>query len=185
MPHPSSRLPPPSDLRALPRELVAELRTHLTEAEAADRCAGLLAGADPAGHAELLPYLAGRPGAAYPDGGWADYWPRVWGARGLMYVWDDRATGSVLAGLSDHAWRVAEMCLKVGALRQLPGGDAAGRLARHELPRVRAAAARALGAGGDVEHVAAVEELLDDPSDEVRRAAHRALGRMRSRLDLA
>jgi HEAT repeats len=178
-------LPPPPDLRALPRELVAALRTHLTEAEAAERCAELLAGAEPADHADLLPYLAGRPGTAYFEGGWAGYWVRVWGARGLLYVWDDRATNDVLAGLRDDSWRVAEMCLKVSTLRALPAGDEAARLSRHDLPRVRAAAARALGAAGDVEHVTAVGDLLDDGSEEVRRAARRALERMRTRLDLA
>jgi hypothetical protein len=180
----SSALPPPPDLKAPPRELVAALRAHLTETEAAGRCADLLTGADPAEHADLLPYLAGRPGAAYPSDGWAEHWPRVWGARGLLYVWDDSATGAVLAGLRDESWRVAEMCLKVCTLRDLPAGDDATRLAGHELPRVRAVAARALGAAGDVEHVSAVEDLLDDGSEEVRRAAHRALERMRTRLDL-
>jgi hypothetical protein len=180
----SSALPPPPDLRAPPRELVAALRTHLTEAEVAGRCADLLTGADPAEHADLLPYLAGRPGAAYPSDGWAEHWPRVWGARGLLYVWDESAADAVLAGLRDDAWRVAEMCLKVCTLRTLPAGDDAARLAGHELPRVRAAAARALGAAGDVEHVSAVEGLLDDEAEEVRRTAHRALERMRTRLDL-
>lgn len=185
MPHRLGRLPPPPDLKAPPRELVAALRTHLTEADAAGRCADLLTGADPAGHADLLPYLAGRPGAAYPADGWGEHWPRVWGARGLLYLWDDSATDAVLAGLRDDAWRVAEMCLKVCALRDLPAGDDAVRLAQHELPRVRTAAARALGEAGDVEHVTAVEDLVDDGSEEVRRAAHRALERMRARLDLS
>ena len=177
-------LPPPPDLEALPRELVAALRTRLTESQAAALCADLLGGAPPEEHADLLPYLAGRPGATYFEGGWADYWPQVWGARGLLYVWDDGVTDAVLAGLRHKAWRVAEMCLKVAALRDLPAGDDAARLSGHELPRLRAAAARALGAAGDVEHLAAVEDLLDDPSEEVRRAAHRARERMRSRLDL-
>ena len=183
----SPGLPPPPDLAAPPRELVAALRARLSESETAGRCADLLTGADPAVHADLLPYLAGRPGAAYPADGWAEHWPRVWGARGLLYVWDDTddtVPDAVLTGLRDDAWRVAEMCLKVCALRDLPAGDDAVRLAGHELPRVRTAAARALGAGGDVEHVAAVEELLDDDSEEVRAAAHRALERMRARLDL-
>ena len=177
-------LPPPRDLEALPRELMASLCTHLTEHEAASLCADLLAGAAPGDHLDVLPYLAGRPGAAYPDGGWPDYWVRVWGARGLLYVWHDTAAGPVLAGLRDEAWRVAEMCLKVSTRRDLPAGDDAVRLAAHELPRVRAAALRALGAAGDVEHVDAVEESLHDDSEEVRRAAHRALDRMRARLDL-
>lgn len=177
-------LPPPADPTARPRVLLADLRTHLTETEAARRCADLLAGADPAGHRDLLPYVGGRPGAAYLAGGWPDYWVRVWGARGLRYVWDESAADAVLLGLGDDAWRVAEMCLKVCALRDLPAGAEAVRLSRHHLARVRAAAARALGGAGDVEHVGAVEGLLDDESEEVRRAAHRALVGMRDRLDL-
>ena len=177
-------LPPPRDLEAQPRELLAELAAVVGEPEAARRCAGLLAGDDPARHTDLLPHLAGRPGVGYFTNGWAGYWPRVWGARGLLYVWHDDATGAVLGGLSDEAWRVAEMCLKVSALRELPAGDDAVRLAEHELPRVRAAAMRALAAAGDVEHVDAAREALDDESEEVRRAAHRALKTMRDRLDL-
>jgi HEAT repeat protein len=177
-------LPPPRDLEALPRDLLAELAALVGEREAARRCADLLGGDDPAEHADLLPHLAGRPGAGYFGNGWAGYWPRVWGARGLLYVWHDDATGAVLAGLRDEAWRVAEMCLKVSALRELPAGDDAVRLAEHELPRVRAAAMRALATAGDVEHVDAAREALEDESEEVRRAAHRALETMRTRLDL-
>ena len=46
---------------------------------------------------------------------WQDYWVRTWGARGLLHVWDDAATGAVVAGLDDEEWRPAEMCLKVVA----------------------------------------------------------------------
>ena len=49
---------------------------------------------------------------------------------------------------------------------------------------MRAAAMRALAAAGDVEHVDAAREALEDESEEVRRAAHRALKTMRDRLDL-
>jgi hypothetical protein len=177
-------LPPPPDLEVLPRELLGALGVHLTEAEAATLCADLLAGARPEDHLDVLPYLAGRPGAAYPDGGWPPYWPRVWGARGLLYVWDDRAAAAVLAGLTDEAWRVREMCLKVSALRLLPVGDVGTGLAAEPLPRVRAAAARALGEAGDVEHVPVVRRLRNDASEEVRRAAGRALDRLAQRLDL-
>lgn len=178
-------LPPPEDLTALPRDLVAEYAARVGEPAAVGACVELLGGADPVGHADVLPYLAGRPGASYLGGGWQDYWPRVWGARGLLYVWDDAATHAVLAGLGDDAWRVAEMCLKVSTLRELPAGDGAVRLAGHGLPRVRAAAIRALGAAGDVEHVDAVRVALDDGAEEVRRAAARALDRMGTRLDLS
>ena len=108
----------------------------------------------------------------------------MWGARGLLYVWDDSATGAVLDGLRDESWRVAEMCLKVSARRELPCGDDAVRLAGHELPRVRATAMRALAACGDIEHVDACRDALDDPDEEVRRAAARAVERLEARLDL-
>ena len=44
---------------------------------------------------------------------WKDYWVRTWGARGLLHVWAETATGAVVAGLDDEEWRPAEMCLKV------------------------------------------------------------------------
>jgi HEAT repeat protein len=101
-------------------------------------------------------------------------------------VWDDAATEAVVAGLADHAWRPAEMCLKVAARHEVAGtGDGAAALADHELPRVRAAAVRALGVVGDTEHVDVVAGRLDDPDEDVRRAAARAWERLTTRLDLA
>jgi hypothetical protein len=181
-------LPEPEE-HDTPRDRLARLAAHVGEAEAARRCASLLDAdpppADPDDQATLR-YLGGPAGDAVLAGSpsWRPYWSRVWAARGLLYVWHDDASGAVLGGLADKAWRVAEMCLKVSALRELPAGPDAVRLAGHELPRVRAAALRALGASGDVEHVAAAEDALDDGSEEVRRAAHRALETMRTRLDL-
>jgi HEAT repeat protein len=177
-------LPPPRDLRALPGALIAELTTHVPEPAAARACADLLGGAPPDESRDLLPYLAGRPGARYFDDRWAPYWPRVWGARGLLYVWDEPVAGVVLARLSDEAWRVAEMCLKVAARRDLPAAEGAVPLAAHELPRVRCAAVRVLGVCGDTEHVAVVLAAVDDPDLQVRRAAARALDLLTRRLDL-
>ncbi len=176
---------PPAD-REPPRERLARLAAAVGTREAALLCAELLAAEDPRDHPQLLLWLGHRSGQAILDGSpsWKPSWARVWGARGLLYVWDDEATAAVLDGLQDDAWRVAEMCLKVSALRELPAGDAAVRLARHELSRVRAAAMRALGASGDVEHVAAVEEAHADGAEEVRRAARRAAVLMGARLDL-
>ncbi|QNN53836.1 HEAT repeat domain-containing protein [Nocardioides mesophilus] len=177
-------LPPPGDLTAAPRDLVHDLAGLLGGAEVVRRCVELLDGGDPRPELDLLPHLAGRPGVAYPAGGWPPYWPRVWAARALLYVWDDSAAPAVLAGLGDDSWRVVEMCLKVSALRELPAGDRGVAATAHELSRVRSAALRALGAGGDVEHVPAVRAGLDDPDEQVRRSAARALDRMRERLDL-
>jgi hypothetical protein len=175
-------LPRPRRVDAQPRELVGELRTHWEERRVVDTCVGLLQGSPAEAHRDVLPYLAGRAALSYLDRSWAEYWPRVWGARGLLYVWDDAAEDAVRAGLADPAWRVAEMCLKVATRHELPVGDEAAALARHPLPRVREAAVRALGAAGDTEHVAVVVAALSDEAAEVRRAADRALDRMADRL---
>ncbi len=172
--------------RPSPRDLLASLESQLGTAGAARMCADLLAADDPHDQAGALLFLGGEAGRSVLEDGtsWKPYWARVWGARGLLYVWDEPVAPVVLERLADEHWRVAEMCLKVSALRDLPCGDDAVRLAAHELPRVRAAAARALGAGGDVEHLSAVRDLLDDPDEDVRRAAARALERAEERLDV-
>ncbi len=182
-------LPRPRDLDAHVGDLVAELAAHLGGPAVVDVCCRLLAGAPREDHLDELRYLAGRSfdagdQALDPDV-WPDYWLRTWGARGLLYVWDDEATDAVIAGLADDHWRPAEMCLKVATRHEVGGaGDAAAALTTHELPRVRGHALRALGAVGDTEHVAAVEARLDDEDPDVRRQAARALERLRDRLDL-
>jgi hypothetical protein len=73
------------------------------------------------------------------------YWLRVWGLRGLLWVWDGRALRAVRAGLTDEAWRVREMAAKVVARHLV--GDALSdvvRLRRDPVPRVRVAASRAV-----------------------------------------
>lgn len=76
------------------------------------------------------------------------YWFRVWGARGLLWNWDDSATGAITAALRDPSWRVREMAAKV--------------IARHLV--------------GDA--LAAVAGLRDDPAPRVRAAANRAVARL-------
>jgi hypothetical protein len=73
------------------------------------------------------------------------YWFRVWGARGLLWAWDESAMYAVLTALDDKSWRVREMGLKVVA-RHLLGDalDAAAALRDDSVPRVRAAARRAV-----------------------------------------
>ena len=92
-------------------------------------CCRLLAGAPREDHLGELRYLAGHSfdagdRALDPDV-WPDYWLRTWGARGLLYVWDDAATDAVIEGLADDHWRPAEMCLKV-ATRHEVGGAGTG-----------------------------------------------------------
>ena len=170
-------------------ELIEELADRLGVSAFTGVCVDLLMGAPREEHLDVLPWLTGHDWAAGSDlrdrDVWHDYWLRTWGARGVLHVWDDAATGAVVAGLADEHWRPAEMCLKVTARHVVAGaGDGAAALADHELPRVRAAAARALAVAGDTEHVDVVRELLDDPDEAVRRAAARALEQLGRRLDL-
>src|SRR6476469_4439141 len=179
-------LPTPPQPRPSPRELLGLLEAHVGTQQAALLCADVFASDDPHEHPDVVLFLGGDAGRSVLEDGtsWKPYWTRVWGARGLLYVWHDDAASVVLSRLGDEHWRVAEMCLKVATKRELACGDDAVRLATHDLPRVRAAAARALGAAGDTEHVAAVRTLLADDSEEVRRTAARALDRLSTRLDL-
>jgi hypothetical protein len=180
-----SQLPQPSDLSLRPKRLVAELEAQVGNRQAALWCAELLEGADPHEYESVLWYLGAQATAGVLSGQWDGYWVRTWGARGLRYVWVGGCESAIVAGLSDEHWRPAEMCLKVAALRDVgEAGPGAVAWTAHELPRVRAAACRTLGAVGDTEHIAVVEGCLDDPHPEVRRAAARALGAIARRLDV-
>lgn len=96
----------------------------------------------------LVLALAGPAALRVVDGtygGDGGYWLRVWGARGLLWVWDDSATAAVVDALGDESWRVREMAAKVVARHLLePALPAVQALAADPRPRVRAAAARAV-----------------------------------------
>lgn len=188
---PARPLPPPSDITARIGALVTELAAHLGERSAVEHCVALLEGADRGDHLEVLPYLTGFTFGAgettLDPAAWPDLWLRTWGARGLLYVWaqDPSVTRAVVAGVRDAAWRPAEMCVKVAALRELgEAGPGAVALASHALPRVRAQAIRFLGVAGDTEHVDVVRTAAHDPDPAVRSQAARARERMERRLDL-
>ena len=156
-----------------------------------DWCVALLTGevtAEQAYSPELLPKLQWIGGEEV--GGWAElgpvnhYWVRVWAARALMYVWRDDVVPALLVAANDPAWRVREHVARITAQRELGQlADALVPLLDHELPRVRAAGARALGAAGEFEHAEAVKGLRNDPDNAVRVAADRALERLAQRLD--
>ena len=170
-------------------ELIAELAARLGVPRFVAVCTDLMGGAEREEHVEELRSLTGhawQPGdAVFDRDSWGDHWVRSWGARGLLHVWDDSATGPVVRGLADEHWRPAEMCLKVTASHDVAGaGDGAAALADHELPRVRAQAMRALAVVGDSEHLDSVRDHLDDPDEAVRRQAARALAALSRRLDL-
>ena len=132
----------------------------------------LLAGLN-AGEGFLL-WVGGHHAQGILDGAPPLYWPEVWGARAFLYVWHDSALPGIDAGLTNQAWRVREMCLKVIATRELALAASVRPLLADENARVRAAAARALGAVGEPSDATAIRELFRDPEIDVRRAAQRA-----------
>lgn len=95
-----------------------------------DLLTGRVPGADPT--SPSLRWIGGdaagtdlhRDHWARPD---LDYWPRVWAARALRYVWEAVAEPAVIAGFDDPAWRVREHCCALAGSHQI--ADAADRLA--------------------------------------------------------
>lgn len=129
---------------------------------------------------EFLLYVGGEHARGILDGAPVLYWPELWGTRALLYVWDDSAADATAAALHNQAWRVREMATRVVATRGLPMDDALTGLLVDEVPRVRAAAARALGAvGRDLEPL---RPLLKDPEIDVRRGAQQGIDAIRARL---
>lgn len=122
---------------AHPRVLLASAAEQLGRAEVVGWCCRLILGQDRADDPDLR-WLGGTED-------WAPYWRRVWGARGLLYVWDDTALDAVAAALADEHWRVREMGLKVVRAHGLSELTAeVAELREDDNARVRAAAERAL-----------------------------------------
>ncbi|WBQ02244.1 HEAT repeat domain-containing protein [Kribbella sp. CA-293567] len=178
--------------REHPREVVRAACTRYGEDAVIDWCVAFLTGeisGEDAFGADL-PKLVAITGSENP-GGWARpvdpvnfYWIRVWAARVFLYVWRDDVVDALLSVAGDPAWRVREHVARIAAHRELGQlVDALLPMLEHELPRVRAAAVRAVGAAGEYEHVAALEVVRDDPDDAVRVAVDRALERLTRRLD--
>lgn len=149
------------------------------EPDTIDRAIALLAGAN-AGE-EFLLYVGGEHAQGVLDGAPPLYWPELWGARTLLYVWSDSAIPSVAAGLSNQSWRVREMCLRVAAARQLEVVDRVVELTGDDSPRVRAAAMRALGTLGTSDHSETFSAGVRDADRDVRRAAQEARDAWRER----
>lgn len=170
----------PVPIEASPADRIAAAVQVYGERETVDRAAALLGGAN-AGEDFLL-FVGGTHAKGILDGAPALYWPELWGARALMNVWHDSAGIAIKAGLTNQAWRVREMCAKVVYVRELPYSDILLPMLTDEVPRVRAAAARALGKVGDFEHAASIKRLLKDPDVDVRRPAGEALQAIKERF---
>jgi hypothetical protein len=166
----------------VPTDLPIEKRLAAAAAEYGEdavvlRCLSLLAGNNEG--EDFLLYVGGDHARGILDGAPVLYWPELWGTRALLYVWNDSAATAVAAALENQAWRVREMAARVAAARQLDVAPALTTLLTDDVPRVRAAAARALGAvGADVE---AITPLLRDPELDVRRAAQQGIDAIRGR----
>ena len=144
--------PSTSEIEKSPRERVLLLARRIGEHAVADWCAEVLAGTvvydDP--RRPSIEWLGGRHAAVRLSGrgfeaGNQDYWPRVWAARGLMYVWHAGAGRAVIGGLADPAWRVREMSAKVVRRRGIAHAESRlSAMLDDPLARVRAAAEAAL-----------------------------------------
>jgi hypothetical protein len=170
----------PIPLDASPAARIAAAIDVFGEAVVAERAAGLLAGSNEG--EEFLLWVGGQHAQGILDGAPALYWPEVWGARALLFAWDDTATDTVEKGLSNQAWRVREMCCRVAIERALAVQDAVAPLLEDSVARVRAGAARLIATIGSAEQVAQIKPLLRDSDIEVRRAAGGALKQATERL---
>lgn len=113
-----------------------------------DRCVRLYREMDWGDEPELMSYLAGRAGPRWVQLGFGTqgYFVRTWALRAMLYAWDESASTTVIDALEDEHWRPREMALKVVAKRLVGGDiDAVARLRDDPVPRVQAAARRALG----------------------------------------
>ncbi|TFC96005.1 MULTISPECIES: HEAT repeat domain-containing protein [Cryobacterium] len=133
---------------------------------------------------DFLLYAGGRHALGILEGAPALYWPELWGARALLYVWGETAAPYIVVGMNNQAWRVREMCAKVVLLRGLEVAPKLVRLTTDEVPRVRAAALHALAAQGTADHLATIVQRLRDPDKEVRRAAQQARDVLAKRWNL-
>jgi hypothetical protein len=170
----------PVPLDDSPGDRIAAAVALYGEKVVAERAASLLRGENEG--EEFLLWVGGRHAQGVLDGAPPLYWPEVWGARALTFVWDDSAASAVHRGLADQAWRVREMSARVVLTRLLPETDALLALLDDEVARVRVAAARALGAVAGLEVRERLIALLQDAEKEVRRAAHDAVVTIEKRL---
>ncbi|RLQ81549.1 HEAT repeat domain-containing protein [Mycetocola zhadangensis] len=154
--------------------------TRFGEAGLVTKAIGLLEGRNEGD--DVLLYVGGRHAQGVLDGAPALYWPELWGARTLLHIWSPSAEPAVLAGTTNQAWRVREMCLRVCAERRIGDETQFAKLTTDENPRVRAAAGRALAEIGTAASEEALQRLLRDPQKDVRRATGESLSILKERL---
>lgn len=111
--------------------------------------------------------------------------PRVLGARVLRHHWHHRAVPAVLTGLEDESPAVRQACCRIvaaqGATELVSSAGAVETLLSDPDPRVRSAAALALGEVGGERSAGALQGLLMDPDSVLAGAAEEALARLAER----
>ncbi len=139
-------MPTPSRWGLTPRQSTEIECARRGRDQVVDGCVALLGGRDV--DDDLIMALGGPNGRNVIHDGPAQrnqYWGRVWGARGLLYVFDERAADAIIAALGDEHWRVREMAAKVVARHRVDAAFAAVAGLRDDpVPRVRAASERAV-----------------------------------------
>ena len=129
-----------------PRQSIEAACHQLGEKQVVDSCVRVINERDM--DAEFGYWLSGPHSQVVlngAEGGVSGRWPRTWALRAFLYAWDPSAEPAVLVCLSDDAWRVREMAAKVVACRHIGEAlDQISALRDDEVPRVRAAAQRAL-----------------------------------------
>lgn len=131
---------------------------------------------------DFLLYVGGDHAQGILDGAPVLYWPELWGVRALLHAWDEQATPAMIRALGNPAWRVREMAARVVAQHGLPARAELLDLLGDDTPRVRIAAARALGAVGTLDDVESIVVQLKDSEIEVRRGAKQSLDALRKRF---
>lgn len=174
----SSRPPVPT---TLPPKSRIEVAVELYGEE--DVVAGALSLMDGNNEGErFLLFVGGDHAQGILDGAPVLYWPELWGTRALLYVWNDSAIGHVITALSNPAWRVREMAARVIAARNVPAVPELVEALTDSIPRVRIAAAKALGAVGSMDDLEHIKTLVKDPVIEVRRGAKQGIEALRARF---
>jgi hypothetical protein len=120
-----------------------------------DRCVHLYREMDWGDEPELMSFVAGENGLRWVELGFGvqGYFVRTWALRAMLYAWDESASKTVIDALEDEHWRPREMALKVVAKRLIDSDvDAVARLRDDPVPRVQAAARRAMELLGRKRH---------------------------------
>lgn len=174
-----------ADSSSVPVDLPLEKRLAAAvelygEAGVVERSLSLLAGNNEG--EDFLLFVGGEHAQGILDGAPVLYWPELWGARALLYVWDDAAEPVIIGTLSNPAWRVREMGARVAAARKLPAASELAELLTDRVPRVRVSAARALGSIGSLDDLERIRPLIKDSEIDVRRAAQQGIDSLRARF---